>query len=215
MSHLWGTDSHSRAPLDIFLSKVVECGHMNSLVGVMFEMTGGRFRYVSGHDPYIRPKKPNAGHALIEIYSEKTRKWSIVDTFLDIFANNVSTSEISNSRYKNIPILNVEDDKDGILSFGELFRFRNYGDVLGRLPSASMAYFSDEEDKYGLNWDLIKFDSGTKPKISNDTIYIRARVIATKCPIRYVNNLDSGCYGGVVSYSDWKTKTIQLPTNKL
>ena len=209
MNLLWGTDSHSRAPLDIFLSKVVECGHMNSLVGVMYEMTGGRFRYVSGHDPHIRPTKPNAGHALIEIHSDQESKWSIADTFLDIFSINIATEDILKSNIKDIPILTVDDGKDGVLSFGELFRFRSYGDVFGRLPSASMAYFP-EENTYGLDWNLLKFDSGKNLNTRNDKIYVRARVIATKCPIRYVNDLDSGCYGGVASYSDWKVKTIQL-----
>lgn len=211
MNLMWGGDSHQRAPLDTFLSKVVECGHMNSLVGIMFEMTGGRFRYVSGHDPYLRPQKPNAGHALIEIYSQETKNWSIVDTYFDIFAKNISTASVGKSSLKNLPVLAAKEDKDGMLTLGELFRHRNYGDSLSRLPVTSMAYVANKEKEFGLNWELSKFKKETKPKLSNNKIFIRARVIATKCPIRYLDDPGTGCFGGAVSYSDWKVKTIDLP----
>ena len=208
---MWGGDSHQRAPLDSFLSKIVECGHMNSLVGVMFEMTGGRFRYVSGHDPYLRPHRPNAGHALIEIYSKESKNWSIVDTYFDIFANNISTASVGKSSLKNLPVLAAKEDKDGMLTLGELFRHRNYGDSLSRLPVTSMAYVANKEKEFGLNWELSKFKKETKPKLSNNKIFIRARVIATKCPVRYLDDLGAGCFGGAISYSDWKVKTINLP----
>ena len=210
MNLMWGGDSHQRAPIDTFLSKVVECGHMNSLVGVMFEMTGGRFRYVSGHDPYLRPKKPNAGHALIEIYSKENKSWSILDTYFDIFADNISTSDLATSALNELPVLRTKEDKDGLLTLGELFRHRNYGDSLSRLPVTSMSYIANQEENYGLNWELAKFNKGKSPNLTNEKIYIRARVIATKCPIRYIDNLEKGCFGGAVSYSDWKVKTVDL-----
>ena len=185
---------------------------MNSLVGVMFEMTGGRFRYVSGHDPYLRPLQSNAGHALIEVYSEDTKKWSIVDSYLDIFTENVSVADIATSEYKNLPVLNSINDRDGVLTFGELFKFRKYGDALGRRPLTSMAYIANNENDFGLDWELTKFNVKTKPLATNTKLYVRARVIASKCPIRYVENLNTadGCFGGIVSYSDWKVKTLEL-----
>lgn len=209
MNLMWGGDDIVRQPIDTFLSKVVECGNMNSLVGLMYEMIGGRFRYVSGHDPHIRPKYPSEGHSLIEVYSEKYNQWSIVDTFLDIFAENISASNVTQSKLNNLKVLEIDDGKDGILSFGELFRHRYYGDTLSRLPSASMAYYAGREHEYGLNWKLVEFSPNLDLKTTNNKLYVRARVIKSSCPLRYLD-FDSGCYGGVVSYSDWKVKTLEL-----
>lgn len=176
----------------------------------MFEMVGGRFRYVSGHDPYLRPKKPNAGHALIEVYSEESGRWSILDTYFDIFTKNISTANVGKSMYKDLPVLATTEDRDGVLTFGELFRHHNYSDALSRRLTTSMGYIANNEQDFGLDWELAKFDKGSTPKKANSKIYIRVRVIATKCPIRYVDDLGSDCFGGAVSYSNWKIQTLDL-----
>ena len=155
---------YTRTPLDVFRSGVAECSAVNNLIGAMLEMNGLRYRLVAGFNPKFRVSYPLGGHSAIEVFDSASESWSYVDSYLDILLPGVSTEALARMQDDSAqPFLSPPRQQDASaqmrerpLRIGEVFKYRNYGDQLGRLPMISMLRLraGHSERDYGLDWDL-------------------------------------------------------------
>lgn len=184
-SYVWGSDSITRSPLDVFTAGVAECSAVNNLVGAMLEMNGLRYRIVTGFNPRYRVAVPEGGHSAIEVFDSQTGRWSYLDSYLDAFFPGVSAHDLATGSdpASEIPavttLVRTHQQFGPSITFGQLFKVRSYGDNLTRLPMVSGLRLANGlgESAYGLSWPLNK----ARPRPVRDlfpaaqTIYVRAR----------------------------------------
>jgi hypothetical protein len=217
-TYSWGFDTVTRHPIDTFLARTGMCGHVNDLLGAMLEVNGLRYRLVGGFSPRWRLIFPGGGHAAIEVLDPATRKWSYADPYLDVFAHQVSAEEVAQHELGRLPVFTPEDDKVPT-SFGaqmelrELFRFRTYGDFSMRLPMARMTQLFGREHDYGLTWPLRK--RSVELQLDKDipertTIFVRARYLASDCPIRFGGEKLPICDPSKTTASPWTMKSFEI-----
>ena len=210
LNHVWGGDKRTRKPVESFVVKTVGCGHMNSVAGLLIELSGGRYRLVSGFDPYVRPFIPGGGHTAIEVYSE-TLGWGYLDTFLDIYAPEISAENIKGSKIADTHIYTKKlEGKDYIVNLERLFRFRIYGDQISRRALLPMTYLIGNEKQFGTKWKTTTINPSSLSDIKKEAvIYVRGRYVRSNCPINFLDNLNN-CTLKKVEVSDWTTKSYKI-----
>jgi len=187
-NYQWGDEDFSHSAYDTFKAGSGECGSVNNLAGLFFELNGIRSRGVAGFNPIARIVYPGGGHSSTEIWNEDERKWNYFDSYLNILLDDPVT-EIKDHKDRNIKIYALDTNNPELkelgdyLSLEELFRFAVYYDKQGRLPAVAHHNILGISDQYGSYWDTVE---NVKNKYSindllppNIKIYVRARYIDT------------------------------------
>lgn len=158
---VWGDDTLTRRPINVFRAGVAECASFNALVASLLEMNGIRARLVSGFNPKYRVVAPSSGHTALEVFDARTRSWSYLDPYLDVLLSGVSAERLAQDKTaRGIPMSSILPQHRPMfgaqLSLAQLFDYRVYGDTLSRLPMTSMLTLRSQrgEARYGTTWEL-------------------------------------------------------------
>lgn len=217
LNQIWGGDTRLREPLESFAAKVVGCGHMNGVAGLLLELAGDRYRTVGGFDPHVRPSIPGGGHSAIEIYSKELGQWSYLDSFMDIYTPSISASELAENPVGNTFVYTKKINGEQYdVTLAKLFRFRKYADGRSRRRGISMTHNGAEEN-YGMRWPTEVRDFDKKRYINQQTtIYVRGRYAHSGCAVAFLeaSNLDKNCNTDEVYLSDWVVRKFVVNYDK-
>lgn len=207
LNQVWGSDTRWRGPLESFSAKVVGCGHMNTVAGLLLELAGDRYRLVGGFDPYVRPTRPGGGHSAIEIYSKELGGWSYLDSYLDFHYPGVSISQFNQNPIGKVLVNSYEVNGEPYdLTLANLFRFRKYGDAISRRRRMAMTHMRGNEVNYGLDWPTAIRDFDNEQYLNEETtIYVRGRYAYSGCPVAFLedSNKAKNCNTDEVVLSNW------------
>jgi hypothetical protein len=187
-NYLWGDDSLNRSAIDTFRAGLGQCGALNNLVGTLLELNGIRYRIVAGFNPKYRVFNATGGHTAIEVYDPRTRTWSYVDAYLDLFLPGRSAQMLaegnipeSQLRMTEIKASRARSLLGSWMTISSLFKYRTYGDGISRLPTASMLQLQagPGESEYGRTWALNAAEPQSADSLfpERTTIYVRARYV--------------------------------------
>lgn len=187
-TYAWGWDTVTRSPIDVFRSGIAECSANNNLIGAMLEMNGIRYRTVEGINPRYRVVWPDHGHSAVEVLDPVSRRWSYLDSYLDVYLPDVSAQQLATggAAASKLAVASIAGPQHRTLFgpstlLGSLFKYRRYGDNLSRLPmtSALKLRTGAGEDEYGMDWTLNTARARPASELfaERQTIHVRARYV--------------------------------------
>jgi hypothetical protein len=190
-SYAWGDDTVVRTAVDVFRTGLGACGAVNNLIGTLLEMNGIRYRIVAGFNPKLRVIFPDGGHSAIEVLDPESYEWSYVDAYFDILLAGTSAATLASLQRgaAAIPAAWLQKPHHQaifgkMISLGQLFKYRTYGDQHSRLPMISMLRLNSGagEREYGRGWTLNVVEPQTVDVLFAErrTIYVRARYITAE-----------------------------------
>jgi len=209
-----GASTH-RSPFETYVAGVDECGHVNELLGAILEMSGLRYRGVSGFNPWVKPLMPGAGHSAIEVEGPED-KWEYADAFVYYHTPGTSAAELAAKPGLGPALFKTPEGAKGSMgldddvNISDLFRYRRYFDKSNRQRVTSAIELMGEEDSYGRDFvarpltDQERFDPSVDVP-DTQTLHIRARyVVSELCEVR----LREGCSDLNAVASPWTTQTL-------